>query len=148
MSNRLPSDSSAVSTARTKLIRRGGSRQQCLLLPAEFTEKLSADDCLTVVIDSTECYSVVEQDARGLLLTGSYDNRRLARTTGKGTNRLSEWLGELDRETGSSVCCDEIVAGQRYGLRAPGERVIYTVKQGPRDSLQSIAAELDGERES
>lgn len=148
MTNRLPSDSPAVSTSRAQLARRGGSRNQCLLLPDELSEQVAVDDCLTVVIDGDESYSVVDRDARGLVLTGSYDNRRLARTTGEGSNRLSEWLAGLDRETGASVCCDVIVAGERYGLRAPGERAIYTVKQEPRESLQSIAESVDANSES
>ena len=143
MPTRLPSDSDAVTNHRAEIVRRGGSRTKCLSLPAAIDTDVAAGDRLTVVIEGTEYYAVVTDDADGLVVYGAYDNRRLAKTTGEGTNRLGEWLADLGREAGSSVVCDEIVAGERYGLRAPGDRAVYTVRQGPRDSLQSIAEGLD-----
>ena len=143
MSTRLPSDSEAIANHRAEIVRRGGSRTKCLSLPTAVADVADVDDVLTLVIDGTETHAVVADDSDGLVVYGAYDNRRLAKTAGEGTNRLGEWLAALDRETGSSVVCDEIVAGERYGLRAPGDRIVYTVRQGPRDSLQSIAEGLD-----
>ena len=143
MPTRLPSDSDAITSHRATIVRRGGSTTQCLSLPAAVADDVAADDLLTLVIDGEECHAVVAADSDGLVVHGAYDNRRLAKATGEGENRLGAWLSSLDREAGSSVICDEITAGERYGLRAPGDRVIYTVRQGPRDSLQSIAEGLD-----
>lgn len=143
MRTKLPSDSDAVANHRAKIVRRGGSRTKSLSLPAAVADAVEAGDRLTLVIDGTEYYAVVDDDSDGLVIYGAYDNRRLAKTTGEGTNRLGEWLAALGREAGNSVVCDEIVAGERYGLRAPGDRAVYTVQQEPRDSLQSIAENLD-----
>ena len=146
MSTRLPSDSNTIDSARATIIRRGGSRTPCLELPTAVTETVAVDDRLTIVIDGAEYYATVAVDGNGLLLYGAYETRKQARKTGVGANRLGEWLRSLDREIGDSVICDSIVAGERYGLRAPGDRAVYTVKHEPRDSLQSIADSLDGDR--
>ena len=145
MSTRLPSDSDAVDSSRATIVRRGGSRTPCLELPAAVAEAVDTDDRLTIVIDGAEYYATVSGDDSGQLLYGAYDTRTQARTTGEGTNRLGAWLRGLDREIGDSVICDVIVDGERYGLRAPRDRAVYTVKHEPRDSLQSIAESLDGD---
>jgi len=145
MSTRLPSDSDAVDSFRATIVRRGGSRTPCLELPAAVAEAVDTDDRVTIVIDGAEYYATVAGDDSGQLLYGAYDTRKQARTTGEGTNRLGAWLRGLDREIGDSVICDVIVDGERYGLRAPGDRAVYTVKHEPQDSLQSIAESLDGD---
>jgi len=143
MSTRLPSDSEAVDTTRAELVRLGSARRQGIRLPDAASEELSAGDAIRLVFDGTEYHAIVAEDSRGLLVRGAYDNKRLAKTTGGGENRLAEWLRELGRESGNSVAFDTVVDGEQYGLRAPGERAIYTVTQGPRDSLASIDEDLD-----
>lgn len=145
MSSRLPSDSDAVETDRAELVRLGSARRQGVRLPETASETLAAGDSIRIVFDGTEHHADVAEDTRGLLVRGAYDNKRLARTTGEGENRLAEWLRELGRESGNSVEFDTVVDGEQYGLRAPGDREIYTVKQGPRSSLASIADQLDDE---
>ena len=145
MSTRLPSDSDAIDSHRATIVRRGGSRTPCLELPPAVAEVVAVDDHLTIVIDGAEQHATVSGDNTGPLLYGAYETRKQARTTGAGPNRLGEWLRALDREIGDSVICDVIVDGERYGLRAPGARAVYTVKHEPRDSLQSIAESLDGD---
>ena len=142
MPTRLPSDSETVDTARAELVRLGSARRQGIRLPEAASEALDADDAIRVVFDDTEHHAVVAEDSRGLVLHGAYDNRRLTRSTGEGDNRLAAWLRDLGRESGNSVAFDTIVEGQQYGLRAPGERTVYTVSRGPRDSLASIAEDL------
>ena len=146
MSTRLPSDSDAVDSYRATIVRRGGSRTPCLELPTAVAETVAIDDRLTIVIDGAEYYATVAGDSNGLLVYGAYETRKQARQTGKGTNQLGAWPRGLDRETGDSVMWDSIVDSERYGLRAPGDRAIYTVKHEPRDSLQSIAKSLDDDR--
>ena len=143
MSTRLPSDSEAVDTARAELVRLGSARRQGIRLPDSVSGKLAAGDAIRLVFDDTEYHATIAEDTRGLLIRGAYDNKRLAKTTGEGENRLADWLRELGRESGNSVAFDTVVDGEQYGLRPPGERAIYTVTQGPRDSLASIADQLD-----
>ncbi|WP_253737680.1 DUF7112 family protein [Halohasta salina] len=144
MPTRLPSDSETVETARAELVRLGSARRQGIRLPEAASDELDADDVIRLVFDDTEHHAVVAEDSRGLVLHGAYDNRRLARSTGEGDNRLAAWLRDLGRESGNSVAFDTVVDGEQYGLRTPGERAIYTVRQGPRDSLAGIAEDLDG----
>jgi len=143
MRTRLPSDSEAVDTTRAEIVRLGSARRQGIRLPEAASEALAAGDAVRLVFDDTEYHAVVAEDTRGRLIRGAYDNKRLAKTTGDGENRLADWLRDLGRESGNSVAFDIVVDGEQYGLRAPGERAIYTVKQGPRDSLASIAEDLD-----
>lgn len=146
MATRLPSDSDAIDSARATIVRRGGSRTPCVELPAMVADAANREELLTIVIEGSEYYATVAADSGGLVLYGAYASRRLARSTGEGTNQLGAWLRDVDREVGDSVICDAVVAGERYGLRAPGDRAVYTVKHEPRDSLQSIAESLDGDR--
>ena len=143
MSNRLPSDSDSVETARAELIRLGSARRQGIRVPDAATDELAAGDLVRVVFDDAEYHARIAEDTQGLVIRGAYDNRRLARSTGEGENRLTEWLRELGRESGNSVEFDIVVSAEQYGLREPGKRAIYTVKQGPRSSLSSIAESLD-----
>ncbi len=142
MSNRLPSDSESVDTARAELIRLGSARRQGIRLPEPASDELAAGDLIRLVFDDSEYHAQIAEDTRGPLIRGAFANRRLARTTGEGENYLAEWLRDLGRETGNSVEFDTVVVGEQYGLRAPGERTVYTVTQGPRSSLSSIAENL------
>jgi hypothetical protein len=143
MSSRLPSDSDAIETDRAEIVRLGSARTQGIRLPETVGDELAAGDLVRLVFDDAEYHARLAEDARGLVIHGAYDNRRLARATGEGDNRLADWLRELGRESGNSVEFDTVVDGQQYGLRAPGDRAIYTVRQGPRSSLASIADQLD-----
>ena len=143
MPTRLPSDSETVDTARAELVRLGSARRQGIRLPAAATDALEAGDTIRLVFDDSEYHAAVAEDGRGLVIHGAYDNKRLARSAGEGDNRLAEWLRDLGRESGNSVAFDTVVDGQQYGLRAPGERTVYTVSRGPRDSLAEIAENLD-----
>ncbi len=142
MSERLPSDSPAIDTHRAELVRLGGTRNQCLRVP-DALEGVSPGELIRLVIRGDEYHTVVADDGAGAVVRGAFDNARLARTTGEGTNRLAAWLRSLDRESGSSVELDVVVPGEQFGLRAPGERAVYTVREGPPDSLASIAERLD-----
>ena len=141
MSDRVASDGDAVTTYRARLARSGGTRRPCLRLPDEVA--VDAGDLIRLVLDDTECHARVEADARGILIRGAYDNRRLARADGEGSNRLVEWVRGTDRETGQSVDLDEVTPGYLYGVRVPGRRAVYTVTRQPDSSLSSIAEGLD-----
>ena len=104
---------------------------------------MSQGDLIRVAFDETEYHARVAADSRGRLLRGAYDNRRLAREAGGGTNRLVEWLDANDREPGDSVVLDVVVPGELYGLRVPGERTVYDAARGPRSSLADIARDVD-----
>jgi hypothetical protein len=143
VSDRVASDGDAVTTYRAELARSGGTRRPCLRLPD--AAAVDAGDVIRLVLDGDEYHARVETDARGRLLRGAYDNRRLARTDGEGErdNRLVEWVGSVDREAGDAVDLDEVTPGYLYGVRVPGRRTVYAVTRRPDASLADIAESLD-----
>ncbi|MEZ3164340.1 hypothetical protein ABNG03_14070 [Halorubrum sp. RMP-47] len=152
---RVPSDGEDVCSVRVSLARSGGTRRSCVRLPADDAldgrvESGSCDalgvsqgDLVRVAFDREEHRARVAGDSRGRLLRGAFDNRRLARKTGEGTNRLTEWLDANDRGPSDSVVLDVVVSGELYGLRIPGERTVYDANRGPRSSLADIARDVD-----
>jgi hypothetical protein len=153
---RVPSDDEGVASIRVSLARSGGTRRPCVRIPAAdelggrvesgTCESLATDagDVIRVVIDREEYHAPVTADSGGRLIRGAFDNRRLAREAGEGENRLVAWLDANGREPGDSVVLDVVVPGELYGLRIPGERVVYEATRGPPSSLSDIARDLDG----
>ena len=105
---------------------------------------MSQGDLIRVAFDREEHHARVAADSRGRLLRGAFDNRRLAREAGAGTNRLTDWLDANDRGPDDTVVLDVVVPGELYGLRIPGERTVYDANRGPRSSLADIARDVDG----
>lgn len=141
MADRLPSDADAVSTTRARVDRYGGTRRPCVRIESA---NLSGGDLIRLVVDRSTYHAEVNADADGLHLLGAFENRRLARTPGEGENRLREWLEHVRREPGDALEFDEVVTGELYGVRVPGDRTVYTVSTGPKSSLSEIARDLDG----
>ena len=152
---RVPSDGEDVSSVRVSLARSGGTRRPCVRLPEDDALDgrvesgtcdalgVSAGDRIRVAFDREEYHARVAADSKGRLLRGAFDNRRLAREGGEGTNRLVAWLDANGREPGDSVVLDVVVPGELYGLRIPGERAVYDATRGPRSSLADIARDVE-----
>jgi hypothetical protein len=135
--------SDAVESRRATVARHGGPRSRLLRLPDD--AGASAGDVVRVTVADdrpTDGYARVDADAEGAYLAGVYGNRRLARTDGEGENHLAPLLA--GREPGSSVVVDLLDPGHHYGLRPPGDRVVYEVPDRRDDSLASIAERFDG----
>lgn len=137
---RVPSDHPSVTTHRARIERYGGTRRPCVRIPDAVD--LEAGTLVRVVLDGDERHACVEADAGGRLLTGAYDNRRLARERA-GPNRLVDWLRSIDRGPGASVALDEVAAGDLYGLRRPGDRAVYETTPVPDDALSAIAERVE-----
>lgn len=140
MPERVPSDHPSVTNLRASLARSGGTRRPCLRLPDEAT--VEEGDIVRLLLDGETTHARVVADARGLLLRGAYDNERLARSPREGENRLVEWCDEHDRGPDDAVELDELDPGFCYGLREPGDRLVYDVPARPKQSLQDIASSL------
>jgi hypothetical protein len=144
MPERVPHDHPSVRTFRAEFARSGGTRRVCLRLPDDVAEDLAAGDLIRLVLDGSQYHAQVAGDTAGLLLRGAFDNRRLARESGAGDNRLREWAAAHDRGPGESVDVDEIDPGYLYGLREPGATAVYEATRKPDQSLADIARDLDG----
>ena len=141
MPDRLPSDHASVRTDRAEVARSGGTRRPCLRLPDSLD--LNAGALIRLVLDGEEYHARVQNSRSGQLLRGAYDLRSEAKEPGRAENRLVEWLDEHDREPEDALDLDVLEAGERYGVRLPGERVVYTDTSSPGGSLQDIASDLD-----
>jgi len=142
MPDRLPSDYASVHTERAEVARSGGTSRPCLRLPDTLT--LASGDLIRLVLDGEEFHARVQVDSTGPLIRGAYDLKSETRDPGRAENRVVEWLQEQGREPGDALDMDELEAGDRYGLRLPGERVVYKDTSSPGGSLQDIANDLDG----
>jgi len=140
VSERVPSDHPSVTSLHATLARSGGTRRPCLRLP----DGVAAEegDVVRLLLDGITTYARVVSDSTGLLVRGSYDNARLAREPREGENRLVEWCDEHDRGPDDAVELDELDPGFCYGLREPGDRLVYDVPARPNESLQDIASSL------
>jgi len=101
-------------------------------------------DVVRVSLAGDEGHARIETALDGSpVLRRVVDNARLARED-EGENRLAEWVADADVPDGGSAHFDVITDGHQYGLRAPGERVVYAAKAAPDDSLADIARDLEG----
>jgi hypothetical protein len=138
MGDRVPSDHDTVETRRVTVESVGRTDRLRVALPG--TLDLSPDDIVRLSLDGDDYHARVRESLDGSLeLRGAYTNERLAREDGEGDNRLLEWLRAAGLDEGRSVLLDELVAGAHYGLREPGSRVVYTVREPPAESLSDIA---------
>lgn len=139
--DRLTSD--AVESGRATVTRSGGPRSRLLRLPDAVDA--APGDIVRVSVDdggeTTDGFARVDADANGCYLAGVYANRRLARTDGEGEDLLAPLLAA--RDPGSSLVVDTLDPGGHYGVRRPGERVVYAVPERRDDSLASIAEQFD-----
>lgn len=155
MADRVRSDHPSIPTLRGRLVRRGGTRRPAVAVSAdggggdadeaanddERRDALPADVTVRLVIDGTERRAPVVERGEDRLVVGAYDNARLARERG-GRDRLAEWIEARGIEFGRTVLVDVVEPGEAYGLRLPGEVVVYEVERGPTDSLRRIAEDL------
>lgn len=140
MAEHVPSDHDSVTTFRASIARSGGTRRPCLRLPDDAA--VAEGDVVRILLDGATTFAQVRADSSGPLVRGAYDNERVAREPREGENRLVEWCDGHDRGPGDAVELDELDPGYCYGLREPGDRVIYDVPARPNESLRDIASSL------
>jgi hypothetical protein len=140
VSERIPSDASAVTTVTAHLDRRGGMHRPYLRLPDQI--ELSPEVVIRLSLDGTQYFTHVQSDRDGSYIGGAYDNKRIARTPTEGKNRLEEWCDTHECRPGDVVELDIVSPSFLYGMREPGKRQIYTVPGRPEKSLQDIATKF------
>ncbi|MDG5775530.1 hypothetical protein VB773_06890 [Haloarculaceae archaeon H-GB2-1] len=144
MSDRISSDNDAVETVRATLERVGRTDRPQITLPDD--ADVPTDEVVRLSISGTEYHAHIEASLDGTpVIRGAFDNARLARTPDEGAERLAEWVESDGIEFGGSVLFDVVTAGFKYGVRSPGERVIYDATDAPDDSLAAIADQLESD---
>lgn len=142
MADRLPSDHDAVETYRVTVSQVGGTGRPEVELPDDVG--VAEGDLVRVVLDGDEYHGRIDSALDGrLVIRRAGANARLARE-GEGTNHLARWVDDVGVRLGGSVHLDVVTTGHKYGLRSPGNRVVYTATDGASSSLADIARELDG----
>ncbi|MBV0903787.1 DUF7112 family protein [Haloarcula salina] len=141
MPDRVPSDHDTVETHRVPVESIGRTDRPRVVLPADLG--LEEGDAVRLALDGDGYHAAVGENFDGEpVLSHVADNRRLARES-EGPNRLAEWVESSEVSLGGSAHLDVITAGEEYGLRTPGKRVVYTATDGPDSSLSDIARNLD-----
>ena len=139
MTDRLPSDHPSVETVRATLARRGRTRSR-LELPADDRFPLTT---IRLALDGDVFHTCIERTrTSGVAIDGAYDNARLARER-DGEDRLEAWRRSSGIDYGRSVLVDVVEAGFLYGVREPGERVVYDAVESPDEGLAAIARDLE-----
>lgn len=101
------------------------------------------DDVLSLSLAGDGAYSQVERTLDGdPAVRGAYADRNLARTR-EGADELDAWLQAGDSSAGDPLVFDVLTPGYAYGLRLPGDRVVYAPPEQPDSSLDSIARDLE-----
>jgi len=141
VAGRLPSDHDQVQSYRASLIRSGRIRRPCLELPAKMT--LTEGEIIRILLGDRQTHARVSATADEQIIRGAFKNSRVARTPGEGENLLKQWCETHDLQIGNAVEVDVLDAGFCYGLRSPGDRVVYSVPSRPNESLHDIASSLN-----
>jgi len=145
MADRVSSDHDSVTTLRATIGTAGSTRRPRVEVSADEADALPADEVVRLVVDGTERHARIEtalsDDRR--VIPGAYDAPKFARDPGDAANRLLEWVEATDAvSVGGSVLVDVIEPEFKYGVRAPGERVVYEATESPDEGLASIAERL------
>ncbi|PSQ45670.1 hypothetical protein BRD17_00985 [Halobacteriales archaeon SW_7_68_16] len=138
---RVASDHPSVDTVRGRIERSRTGRPKLVVDAPLPTEPVR------IVVEGTERYASpsvegTDDDATATI-RGLYAGPEAARDPSGHENHLAAWCDRHDLDAGRAVLLDVLDADFRYGLRAPGNRIVYDDYAGPDDSLRSIAEDVD-----
>lgn len=115
-----------------------------LVLPDDANTELFPESVVHFVLSGQQYHARIERNFDEVPEIRSVrDNSRLVRER-EGENRLHEWFEANDLGYGRSVHIDVIEPDHLYGVRLPGDRMIYTDIPKPNSSLTDIARDLEG----
>ncbi|MDZ7745115.1 MAG: hypothetical protein U5K28_00760 [Halobacteriales archaeon] len=141
MADSVPSD--AVNSVRATLARAGRTDRPKVTVPDEESELFPEFEIVRLGTGTGTYFARVELAIDDTMeIRGLYDNARLAKE-GDGENHLPTWADDNGLDFGRTVHLDIVDEGFLYGLRAPGERVVYRVPDRPDDGLADIAEQIE-----
>lgn len=136
----IPSDHDTIDSHRIELAGLGRTGRAQLVLPDSFD--CEPDDVVQLTLGESRYYAQVESTlGEEPTIRGAFGNRRLAKAT-EGDDHLREWLAQRGYGPGDTLVLDVVTKGHHYGLREPGNRVVYEATDPPNDSLSDIADSL------
>jgi hypothetical protein len=140
VTERVPSDHAAVDSHRVRLETVGRTGRPRVPLPDALDH--TAGDVLRLSLEGIEAHAQVTADLRGEPgIESAHPDAQLART-GEGENRLAAWVDRHGLGAGDPLLVDVVTPGYQYGLRRPGERVVYDAVEAPDDGLADIAEQF------
>jgi len=146
MVDRVASDHPSMRTVDGNLVSHGPGNRPAVELSDP--DVLPTGEVVRLVVDGTERFAEPRSLAgETVRISGAFDAPDHARNPADRPNRLLEWLDRAELAIGRTVHVDVVDEGLKYGLRAPGERVVYDAPETPDDSLASIAAQLEEDGE-
>ncbi|MFB6297695.1 MAG: hypothetical protein ABEH56_04170 [Salinirussus sp.] len=144
MTDRIPSDHGAVTSHRTELGTVGRTRRPRIPLPAAL--ECDVGDVIRLSLAGQDCRVQVTADLHGEPdVRGAYPNPRLARADGREEDELAGWLDDRGVTAGETLVLDVVTSGYGYGIREPGERVVYRAVDPPERGLADIARRVERE---
>jgi hypothetical protein len=142
VSDRIPSDPETVDSHRVRLATVGRTGRPRVPLPEDLD--CAVDDVVSLSLEGDRGRAQVTTDLSGEpVIDGVYTNARLARAADEGDNALISWVAGRTLSADDPLLIDVLAPGYAYGLRRPGERVVYQAVDPPAASLAEIARELD-----
>jgi hypothetical protein len=143
VTDRVPSDHDAVGSHRTRVAEVGRTGRPRVLLPEAVDA--AVDDVVRLSLAGDTYHTQINRSLDGERdLRGAFANARLARTDGEGNDALRPWLDAVGVSVGDPLLVDVVTARHEYGLRRPGQRVVYEPSDPPSSSLADIARDIDG----
>lgn len=139
MADRIPSDHAAVESHRVRVTTVGRTRRRQVELPVP----LEVGERIYCSLEGSPAHAVVRAGLDGgATLQDAFLTREAARTRA-GEDRLAAWLDEGGLTGGEALVLDVLREGYAYGLRRPGERVVYAPPEPPNASLADIAERVE-----
>jgi len=137
---RISSDHDTIDSVRATVVSHGTRRKIAIELPSDVS--IPAGEVFQISMSGNLYHGRFDSFADGLRLLGVYQTPDVARDPAEGDDHLSSWLTDEGLTAGRSVHVDIIEPEYKYGLRPPGEQVVYTDPDPPDSSLQSIAEQF------
>jgi hypothetical protein len=140
--SRIPSDHATVTSHSLAVDQVGRTSRPQLPLDSVAPFELAPGAVLSLSLLGTQSYTQLAQTLAGApALRSAFQTRRLARVEEPTAedNRLADWIDGAGLAAGDRVVFDVLAAGHAYGLRAPGERVVYDSPARPDPALSDIA---------
>jgi hypothetical protein len=137
----IPSDHAAVDSYRVTVESVGRTSRPQIELPDDVDAAVG--DIVELTVFGDRLYAEVVSNLSGeRAIQGAFANRRQARQ-GDGENLLRSALDERGFGPGTTLVFDVVTEGHAYGLREPGNRVVYEAADPPNSSLADIARSLE-----
>lgn len=139
MPERVPSDHEAVTGHRITLETVGRTGRPRLPLP----DAVAPDrEVVRLSLSGEDAHARVGTDLQGRpCIESARADAALARA-GDGADLLGPWLEDRGIDPGETLVVDVVTAGYQYGVRPPGERVVYRAREPPSAGLRDIADRL------